>query len=51
MIQSFYTGLAEESNWSVVHVETYQEMVGSLMYLLLRTRLDILGPVSILTHQ
>lgn len=50
MVESFYTGLAAESDKSIVHMETFQQMVGSLLYLALRTRLDILAPVLILAR-
>ena len=50
MVESFYSGLAAETDKSIVSVERYQQMVGSLLYLALRTRLDILAAVLILAR-
>lgn len=45
MMESFFTGFSAEEDKSVGNVEVYQQMIGSLLYLALRTRLDILAPV------
>lgn len=50
MVESFFTGLSSEKDKSVVLTERYQQMIGSLLYLALRTRLDILAPVLILAR-
>lgn len=50
MVESFFTGLSAEQDRTVVHVELFQQMIGSLLYLALRTRLDILAPVLILAR-
>jgi len=50
MIASFFTGMSEETDKTVVEVERYQQIIGSLLYLALRTRLDILAPVLILAR-
>ena len=50
MVESFFTGLASEEDKSAVSAELYQQMIGSLLYLALRTRPDILAPVLILAR-
>lgn len=50
MVESFFTGFSAEEEKSIVNVELYQQMIGSLLYLALRTRLDILAPVLILAR-
>lgn len=48
MTNSFYQGLSSEMDKSVIDVKIYQSMIGSLLHLALRTRLDILASVLIL---
>lgn len=48
MVESFLTGLAAEDDKSLAQIETYQKMIGALLYLTLRTRSVILAPVFIL---
>ena len=50
MAESFFPSFATEPDKSVVDVELFQQMIGSLLYLTLRTRLDILAPVLILAR-
>lgn len=50
MVSSFFTGLSAETDKSILLVETYQQMIGSLLYLGLRTRPDILASVLILAR-
>ena len=50
MVESFFKGLADESDKSMVQVERYQQMIGSLLYLALRTRPDIVVAVLILAR-
>lgn len=50
MVETFFPSFAAETDKSVVDVELFQQMVGSLLYLALRTRLDILAPVLILAR-
>lgn len=50
MVESFYTGLVAESDKSVVSGKTYQKMIGSPLYLALRTRFYILASLLILVR-
>ena len=50
MVEKFFSGLAAEENKSVVFPERYQQMVGSLLYLALRSRPDITAAVVILAR-
>lgn len=50
MVESFFTSLATEEDKSSQDVQLFQQMIGSLLYLALRTRLDILAPVLILAR-
>lgn len=50
MVESFFNGLSSEVDRSPVDVERYQSMIGSLLYLALRTRIDLLAPVLILAR-
>ena len=50
MVESFFPSFATEPDKSVIEVELFQQMIGSLLYLALRTRLDILAPVLILAR-
>ena len=50
MIESFFTGLDAEDDKTVVDVERYQQMIGCLLYLALRSRPDILVSVLILAR-
>lgn len=49
MVESFWTALDSEADRSVVNEHFYQQIIGSLLYLALHTRLDILPTVSILS--
>ena len=44
MIESFWTALKSESDKSIINEQLYQQIIGSLMYLVQRTRFDILAP-------
>ena len=50
MVESFFPSFATEPDKSVVEVELFQQMIGSILYLALHTRLDILAPVLILAR-
>ena len=50
MVEGFYSGLASEEDKSIVQLTQYQQMIGSLLYLGLRTRPDILVAVLILAR-
>ena len=50
MVESFFPSFATEPEKSVIEVELYQQMIGSLLYLAFRTHLDILAPVLILAR-
>ena len=50
MVEKFFPSFSTETDKSIVDVELYQQMIGSLLYLALRTRLDILAPVLILAR-
>ena len=50
MVESFFAGLAAEEDKTVVMKEKYQQMIGSLLYLALRTRPDIVVAVLILAR-
>lgn len=50
MASTFWTGLEKEENKSVLDVTCFQQIIGSLLYLALRTPLDILTPVMILAR-
>lgn len=47
MIEKFYNGLSAEEDETIVDIQLYQQMIGSLLFLALRTRPDIL--VAVLT--
>ena len=50
MVERFFETLDAEENKEVVQVELFQSIIGSLMYLALRTRPDILVAVVILAR-
>ena len=50
MVESFFHGVSAEEDQSVVEMERYQQMIGSLLYLALRTRPDIMVSVLILAR-
>jgi hypothetical protein len=50
MAEAFFTGYDAEEDKAVVHVELYRQIIGSLLYLALRTRPDVLVAVSILAR-
>ena len=50
MVERFFETLDAEENKEVVQVELFQRIIGSLMYLALRTRPDILVAVVILSR-
>ena len=50
MIENFYSGYEGCEDKSTVNTQLYQQMIGSLLYLALRTRPDILVPVLILAR-
>ena len=50
MIRSFFNGLEAVGNRDIVNVKLYEQMIGSLLYLALRTRPDILVSVLILAR-
>lgn len=50
MVESFFSSLSVEEDKSPQDVQVYQQMIGSLLYLALRTRMDILAPVLILAR-
>lgn len=50
MIESFFSALAGENDKSSQDVQLYQQIMGSLLYLALRTSMDILAPVLILAR-
>lgn len=50
MVESFFSGLTLEEDTTPVDITLYQQIIGSLLYLALRTRPDILAPVLILAR-
>lgn len=50
MVDSFWTLISAEQDKSIVDAQLFQQMIGSLLYLALRTRFDILPAVSILSR-
>lgn len=50
MVESFFSGLDLEEQVPLVDIQLYQQMIGSLLYLALRTRPDILAAVLILAR-
>jgi hypothetical protein len=50
MAEAFFTGYDAEEDRAVVDVELYRQIIGSLLYLALRTRPDVLVAVSILAR-
>ena len=50
MVESFFTGLAAEQDKSIVDQQLYQQMIGCLLYIGLRSRPDILVAVLILAR-
>jgi hypothetical protein len=50
MVEAFFVGLDAEEDKTVVDIELYQQTIGSLLYLALRTRPDTLAAVSILAR-
>lgn len=50
MIRSFFNGLDGVENRDVVDIKLYEQAIGSLLYLALRIRPDILTPVLILAR-
>lgn len=50
MVESFSTGLSSEKGKSAVLVEKYHQMIGYMLFLAPRSRLNILAPVLILTR-
>lgn len=50
MVEKFFEGYDSEEDLSPVNTELYQQMIGSLLYLALRTRPDILVSVLILAR-
>lgn len=42
MAESFFNGIVPEDDKPIVNIEMYQQIVGLLLYLALRTRSDIL---------
>jgi hypothetical protein len=50
MAEAFFTGYDADADRAVVDVELYRQIIGSLIYLALRTRPDVLVAVSILAR-
>ena len=50
MVTSFWNSISGESDNSVVNVKVYEQMIGSLLYLALRSRPDILASALILAR-
>ena len=50
MVESFFTNLKAEEDKSIIDPQLYQQVIGSLLYLALRTRPDILASVLILAR-
>jgi hypothetical protein len=50
MLESFFAQLEAEEDTTVVELNLYQQNIGSLLYLALKTRPDILTDVCILTR-
>lgn len=50
MVEGFFAGLNLDNDSSPVEIQLYQQMVGSLLYLALKTRPDILASVLILAR-
>lgn len=50
MTESFWSDIRIEEDKAIVEENLYQKMIGSLLYLALRTRPDILSAVSILSR-
>lgn len=50
MVEQFFTGLDAEQDKVPVNIELYQQIIGSLLYLALRTRPDIVVSVLILAR-
>jgi Reverse transcriptase (RNA-dependent DNA polymerase) len=50
MLQSFFAHLEAEEDTTVVELKLYQQVIGSLLYLALKTRPDILTAVCILSR-
>jgi hypothetical protein len=50
MAEAFFTGYDADADKAVVDVELYRRIIGSLLYLALRTRPDVLVAVSILAR-
>ena len=50
MISNFHSTLAAEGERDPVEIKQYQEIVGTLLYVMVKTRSDILAPVTILAR-
>jgi len=50
MISTFWTGLSSEQDKSIMDVKRFEQIIGSLLYLALRSRPDILTSVLILAR-
>ena len=50
MVQAFWNAISSESDTSIVNVKLFEQMIGSLLYLALRSRPDILASVLILAR-